>query len=246
MSRYSRQEILTEIGPHGQGMLGDAHVAVIGLGGLGSAAALYLAGAGIGQLSLVDGDRVELSNLQRQIVHNETRIGENKARSAAQQLGALNSSTQIEVIEQRADDAALSTLASACDVLLDCSDNFPTRHAINRACVSQRTALVSGAAIRWEGQITVFDRKNPDSPCYRCLYASGDDAALTCSENGVIAPLVGIIGTCQALEAIKHVIGTGETLVGEVLYFDAKYMDWRKLKLSKRPGCELCGGADNP
>ena len=144
------------------------------------------------------------------------------------------------------DTESLAALVTQADIVLDCTDNFDVRYAINDLCWQAAVPLVSGAAIRWEGQITVFDQQNPDSPCYRCLYPSGDDEALTCSENGVIAPLVGIIGTCQALEAIKHVIGNGETLVGEVLYFDAKYMDWRKLTLSKQPGCKLCDRADNP
>lgn len=238
MSRYSRQEILTEIGPHGQGMLGDAHVAVIGLGGLGSAAALYLAGAGIGQLSLVDGDRVELSNLQRQIVHNEARIGENKARSAAQQLGALNSSTQVEVIEQRADDAALSALASACDVLLDCSDNFPTRHAINRACVSQRTALVSGAAIRWEGQLMVLQPGRAGAPCYACVFRGDGEAAESCEQAGVLGPLVGTIGSLQALETIKLL--TGQATSGVLHTFDARTTNWRKWTVPADPACPVC------
>lgn len=243
--RYSRQIMLGDVDVEGQEKLLNTHALIVGIGGLGSPAALYLAAAGIGELTLCDHDTVELSNLQRQIAHSTATLGNNKAASAREHILALNPDTRVNVVEQQMDAESLAALVTQADIVLDCTDNFDVRYAINDLCWQAAVPLVSGAAIRWEGQITVFDRQNPDSPCYRCLYASGDDAALTCSENGVIAPLVGIIGTCQALEAIKHVIGGGETLVGDVLYFDAKYMDWRKLKLSKRPGCKLCGGTDN-
>ncbi len=242
--RYSRQIMLGDVDVVGQNKLLSAHALIVGIGGLGSPAALYLAAAGIGELTLCDHDTVELSNLQRQIAHSTATLGSNKAASAREHILALSPGTRVNVVEQRMDTESLAALVTEADIVLDCTDNFEVRYAINDLCWQAAVPLVSGAAIRWEGQITVFDPRSPDSPCYRCLYSSGDDAALTCSENGVIAPLVGIIGACQALEAIKHVIGIGETLVGHVLYFDAKYMEWRKLKLSKRPGCELCGRAD--
>ena len=238
MSRYSRQEILPEIGAHGQGMLADAHVAIVGLGGLGSAAALYLAAAGIGHLSLVDGDHVELSNLQRQIIHDEQRVGENKARSAAAQLLALNSTTTLDVVDQRADDAALASLASQCDALLDCSDNFPTRQAVNLACVAQRTALISGAAIRWEGQLLVLEPGHTGAPCYACLFRGDGEAAESCEQAGVLGPLVGTIGSLQALETIKLLTGQGSS--GVLHTFDARTSNWRKWTVPADPACPVC------
>lgn len=238
MSRYSRQEILPEIGPHGQSMLADAHVAIIGLGGLGSSAALYLAAAGIGHLSLVDGDHVELSNLQRQIIHTEQRVGENKAHSAAAQLHALNSATQLNIIDRRADDAELLGLAKQCDAVLDCSDNFPTRHAVNRACVAQRTALISGAAIRWEGQLLVLEPGRAGAPCYACVFRGDGEAAESCEQAGVLGPLVGTIGSLQALETIKLL--TGQASSGVLHTFDARTSNWRKWTVPADPACPVC------
>ena len=239
MSRYSRQQILPEIGAHGQTMLADAHVGIIGLGGLGSAAALYLAAAGIGRLSLVDGDRVELSNLQRQIIHDEARIGDNKARSAAQSITALNSDIRIDVHAERADENALHQLAADCDLMLDCSDNFPTRHALNRACLAHRRQLVSGAAIRFEGQVFTAQPGTSDSPCYACLFGEAGEISETCENAGVLGPLVGVIGSLQALEAIRLL--TGQGLLGQLQIFDARHSNWRKWQVPRDPDCPVCG-----
>lgn len=241
MSRYSRQEILPQIGPHGQAMLADAHVGIIGLGGLGSAAALYLAAAGIGRLSLVDGDQVELSNLQRQIIHGEDRVGENKAHSAAAQLRALNSEIALNPIPRRADQTLLDELAGDCDLLLDCSDNFPTRHAVNRACVRARCPLVSGAAIRLEGQLFISQPGRSGQPCYACLYGEAGEATESCEQAGVLGPLVGAIGSLQALEAIKLLTGQGEA--GVLQIFDASTSNWRKWTVPPEPGCSVCQSA---
>ena len=242
--RYSRQIMLPELDISGQQALREARVMIVGLGGLGSPAALYLGSAGVGSLVLCDDDAVDLSNLQRQVAHSTASVGLNKARSALSTLTALNPHIDIAVIEQRLAGATLAASVAEVDVVLDCTDNFEARYAINDACWPAGIPVVSGAAIRWEGQISVFDPKTPDSPCYRCLYPSAEGTPLNCAENGVIAPLVGIIGTCQALEAIKYLTGVGETLIGKVLYFDAKYMDWRQLKLRRRPSCPVCGEPD--
>ncbi len=238
MSRYSRQEILPQIGAHGQEALAQAHVGIVGLGGLGSAAALYLGAAGVGRLSLADGDRVELSNLQRQVIHTEATVGENKARSAAQHLRALNSDTALEIIDRRLDQAALDTLARQADLLLDCSDNFPTRHAVNRACLAGDAILVSGAAIRFEGQLFTARPGRAGSPCYACLYAEEGEASEACEQAGVAGPLVGIIGAAQALEAIKLLTGQGET--GVLQIFDALHANWRKWQVPPEPRCPVC------
>ena len=238
--RYSRQIMLPEVDVSGQEKLLDSSVLIIGIGGLGSPAAIYLASAGVGRLVLSDHDRVDLSNLQRQIVHRNDTIGEPKVASAARSLLQLNPQTRIETVDHKLENAELIDAVDRADVVLDATDNFGARYAVNDACWQTRTPLVSGAAIRWEGQIAVFDPRQPDSPCYRCLYAEGDDEALNCSENGVIAPLVGIIGTCQAMEAIKLLVGVGEPLTGYVLYLDAKRMEWRKLGLPPDPSCPTC------
>lgn len=238
--RYSRQIMLPEVDIEGQEKLLNARVLIVGMGGLGSPAALYLAAAGVGTLVLADHDEVEPSNLQRQIVHRDHSIGEPKVASAARTLSELNPELQIETLQQRLSGAELAAEAGRCQVVLDATDNFSSRYAINQACWQAGTPLVSGAAIRWEGQVAVFDRRRPDAPCYRCLYREGDDQALNCAENGVAAPLVGIIGTCQALEALKLLCGIGETLAGYVLYFDALHMDWRKLRLKRDPDCPTC------
>lgn len=240
--RFSRQIMLPEIDIAGQQALQDARVLIVGLGGLGSPAALYLAAAGVGRLVFADHDDVELSNLQRQIAHGTDSIGESKVASAARSARRLNPDVEVECIAERMTGAALAEQAACCDVVLDATDNFGARYLINEACWQAGTPLVSGAAIRWEGQVAVFDPRRDGAPCYRCLYREGDDQALNCAENGVIAPLVGIIGTCQALEAIKLIADVGETLAGYVLYFDARHMDWRKLKLSRDPDCPTCSG----
>lgn len=238
--RYSRQIMLPEVDIDGQQAILDATVAIIGLGGLGAPAALYLAAAGVGRLILVDHDDVEISNLQRQIIHQEKAVGESKVDSAASTLTQLNPNIVLESHRAKLDEAQLQELFKSVDVVVDATDNFSSRYQINRACWQTRVPLVSAAAIRWEGQIAVFDPRLPDSPCYQCLYPSGDDTALNCAENGVIAPLVGIIGTMQALEVLKLITGVGETLSGYLLFFDGTRSEWRKLKLPKNPECETC------
>ena len=238
--RYSRQIMLPEVDVAGQEKLLEATVLIVGLGGLGSPAALYLAAAGVGRLILCDHDAVELSNLQRQIVHNQNTLGLPKVESAARTLTAINPDASLSLLPEKLEGDALEEAVRQADVVLDATDNFSTRFALNRACLAARVPLVSGAAIRWEGQVAVFDPSDPDSPCYRCLYEEGDDGALTCSENGVIAPLVGIVGACQAMETVKLIIGVGETLSGQVLYLDGKRMQWQHLKLPKMDGCPDC------
>lgn len=240
--RYSRQIMLPDFDIPGQVQLLSAKVLLIGLGGLGSPIAMYLSAAGVGELILVDDDFVDASNLQRQIAHGQSDIGINKARSAANAVNELNNTTTVTVIEHRLQDAQLQEQIASVDLVIDATDNFASRYAINEVCWETKTPLISGAAIRWEGQIAAFDPNDPTSPCYQCLYPEQDtdSPALNCSENGVIAPLVGIIGSCQALEAIKLLTGTGSTLVGHSLFFDGKYMEWRKLKLSKAVDCPVC------
>jgi molybdopterin/thiamine biosynthesis adenylyltransferase len=238
--RYSRQIMLPEVDVAGQEKLLDGCALIIGVGGLGSPVAIYLAAAGVGRLVLSDHDDVDLSNLQRQIVHRTDTIGESKVASAAHSLLQLNPDTRIDTVDHKLEGDELIDAVTQADVVLDATDNFGARYAVNDACWQTGTPLVSGAAIRWEGQVAVFDPRNPTSPCYRCLYAEGDDEALNCSENGVIAPLVGIIGTCQAMEAIKLLTDVGDPLTGYVLYFDAKRMEWRKLGLPRNPNCQTC------
>jgi molybdopterin-synthase adenylyltransferase len=240
--RFSRQIMLPELDVGGQEILLNARVLIVGMGGLGSPAAMYLAAAGVGTLILADYDHVDLSNLQRQIAHRDDSVGMLKVESAAQTLKALNPDVVVEPLATRLEATELEAQIRGCDVVLDATDNFRTRYAINDACWAVGTPLVSGAAIRWEGQVAVFDPRRAGSPCYRCLYREGSDEALNCADNGVIAPLVGIIGSCQALEAIKLLCGVGETLTGHVLYFDAQHMDWRKLRLSRDPACPTCSG----
>jgi adenylyltransferase/sulfurtransferase len=238
--RYSRQIMLPQIGIEGQERLRASRVLIVGLGGLGSPVAMYLAAAGIGTLELCDDDRVDLSNLQRQVAHTTQRIGEPKVHSATQTLKALNPDTRVEAHEQRLEDEDLDRVVQRVDLVLDCSDNFETRFALNRACHAHETPLVSGAAIRWDGQVAVFDQR-PDSPCYRCLYDEQGEDDLRCSENGVAAPLVGVIGSLQALEALKLLCGIGDTLGGRLLVLDALAMRWRELRLRPDPDCPVCG-----
>ena len=239
--RYSRQIMLPELDIDGQEKLGGASVLIIGLGGLGSPAAIYLAAAGIGEVTLVDEDVVDLSNLQRQIVHREASIGEPKVASAENTIKQISSETNITTIATRLRGDQLLETVSHADVVVDATDNFESRYEINDACISTQTPLVSGAAIRMEGHVAVFDPRESDSPCYRCLYEQGENENLNCADNGVLAPVVGIIGTIQAMEAIKIISGIGETLCGHVLYMDAKRMEWRRLKLLKNPQCLSCG-----
>lgn len=240
--RYARHIMLPQFGIEGQEKLKTSHALVIGVGGLGSPAAMYLAAAGIGTLTLVDDDVVELSNLQRQLVHKTASIGKAKVSSASATLAELNPLVTINTVKARLGQAELLEHISRADVVLDCTDNFASRFAINAACVEARVPLVSGAAIAMQGQLSVFDPRQADSPCYRCLYdESSGDEALACSENGVLSPVVGAIGTLQALEAIKLLSGTGESLCGRLLVFDAMHMDWRTIRLKADPGCPVCG-----
>ncbi len=240
--RYSRQILLPEIGIEGQQALRDSRVLIVGLGGLGSPVAIYLAAAGVGTLQLVDGDQVDLSNLQRQIVHTTDRIGQDKVGSAKVALQALNPECTIVTCSSIMDETQLAAAAETADLVLDCTDNFSARFAINRACHRARTPLVSGAAIRWDGQVSVFSQQ-PGSPCYRCLYGESGEPEDSCSENGVAAPLVGIIGSVQAIEAIKVLTGAGEALEGRLLLLDALYMQWRTVKLKPDPACPVCGSS---
>lgn len=241
--RYSRQIMLPEFDVAGQQRLLDATVLVVGAGGLGSPVSLYLAAAGVGHLILVDDDEVELSNLQRQIVHRERSLGQAKVDSAAATLAELNSGTKVTAVLQRMDDASLDQwLTTDVDLVVDACDNFSTRFMLNRGCVKHGKPLVSGAAIRMEGQVVVFDTRRPDSPCYQCLYRSGgDDEELSCSRNGVMAPVVGVIGVMQALEVIKVLSGLGRDLCGRLLLFDGLDSQWRELRLKRDPDCEVCG-----
>ncbi len=236
--RYGRQILLPEIDLAGQRRLLDATVLLIGLGGLGSSIAYYLAAAGIGHLLLNDFDAVDFSNLQRQIVHNESRVGVNKAESARQTLQQLNSAIRIDAISDKLDADGLLALARKADVIIDGSDNFRTRHLINDISLQSGKPLVSGAAIQLQGQISVFNA-TADSPCYQCLYGkTGMDDNMSCAENGVLAPLVGVIGSLQASEAIKLIAGFGETLDGRLLLVDLKAMDFRKLELKRDEQCD--------
>ncbi|MDA8617346.1 molybdopterin-synthase adenylyltransferase MoeB [Gammaproteobacteria bacterium] len=239
--RYSRQIMLPQVDIAGQQALLDSHVLIIGAGGLGSPASMYLAAAGVGKLTLVDNDTVELSNLQRQLAHAESDLGANKVDSAAATLRAINSDVEIVALNRRVGTAELGELVSSADVVLDATDNVETRFAINRACLAAKVPLVSGAAIRLEGQIAVFDSRQSDSPCYECLYKGGEGGDLTCADNGVFAPVVGILGSMQALEALKLIAQFGDTLVGRLLLFDASSMQWREMKLPRDPNCLACG-----
>ena len=242
--RYSRHLLLNEFGEEAQERLLRAHALVVGAGGLGSAALLYLASSGMGRITVCDGDRVELTNLQRQVVHRQDSIGKPKAASAAATLAAINPEIHVEALEERAGPDRLAALVRTADVVLDCSDNFSTRHALNRACVAARKPLVSGAGIRFDGQIAVFDLRRDDAPCYHCLFAEDARAQEErCATLGVFAPLVGVIGTLQALEAIKIVAGIGETLAGRLLLFDALASRWHEVRLARDPHCRICGAA---
>ncbi|MBV1914689.1 MAG: molybdopterin-synthase adenylyltransferase MoeB [Pseudomonadales bacterium] len=238
--RYSRQIMLPEIDIEGQQKLLDASVLIVGLGGLGSPAAMYLATSGVGHLILADDDQVELSNLQRQIIHNDKSIGQTKVESATGTLRALNPDIRISGLSCRLEGETLREQVALADIVVDASDNFTTRFAINRACIESKTPLVSGAAIRMDGQISVFDSRNPDSPCYHCLYKDTGDENLSCSESGVLAPMVGIIGSIQALEVIKLITGLGQPLTGRLLVLDGRTMGWRELRLPKDPQCAHC------
>ena len=239
--RYNRQILLKDFDVAGQERLLAARVLIAGLGGLGCPAALYLAAAGVGRLLLADGDVVETGNLQRQIAHGDKDVGTNKALSAAAAIGALNPGVAVEVIPERLTEQSLPALVNRVDLVLDATDNYPVRFALNRVCIAHDVPLVSAAAVRSEGQLAVFDPRR-GGPCYRCLYPeSGANTALSCSENGVLAPLVGVIGSLQAMEALKLLSGFGEPLRGSLLVLDLRSMDIRRLTVPRRPGCPDCG-----
>lgn len=240
--RYSRQIMLKDFDIAGQQALLDAKVLIVGLGGLGCPVALYLAAAGVGHLTLADFDEVDLTNLQRQIAHSTADIGQAKVDSAKESIEALNDQVSIELIKHKLEGDALLAAVAATDLVIDASDNFATRFAINHACHALKKPLVSGAAIRTEGQVAIFDHRLPDSPCYRCLYDdTADDTQLSCSESGVLAPVVGVIGSIQALEAIKLLANYGQPLQSKLLILDALTMQWRTLSLTKDPACPICG-----
>jgi len=239
--RYSRHILLDELGIEGQRRLLAAHALVIGAGGLGSPVALYLGTAGVGRITLVDDDVVDLTNLQRQIAHTQARIGQSKADSARQSIAAINPDVQVNALRQRADAALLDTLVPQADVVLDCSDNFLTRQAVNAACVSHRRPLVSGAAVGFDGQIAVYDTRNADAPCYACVFPpEATVEEINCATMGVFAPLVGIIGATQAAEALKLLAGIGRALVGRLLMLDARAMEWTQIEMQRSRDCPVC------
>lgn len=239
--RYSRQILLAQVDIDGQLRLKQSRVLIVGLGGLGSPVALYLAAAGVGELHLADFDTVDLTNLQRQIMHDSSAVGMSKVDSALARLQAINPQVVLHAHRQALDEDSLAQAVGSVDLVLDCSDNFATREAVNAACVVAGKPLVSGAAIRLEGQLSVFDPRNPLSPCYHCLYGHGSEAELTCSEAGVLGPLVGLVGSLQALEALKLLAGFGEPLVGRLLLIDALGTRFRELRVKRDPACSVCG-----
>jgi len=245
--RYSRHILLPQIGVEGQERLLAAHALIIGAGGLGSPIALYLAAAGVGHITICDGDTVDLTNLQRQIAHFTHSLGSNKALSAQRTLTAINPEIRVTAIPQRIEGDELAMLVAQADVVLDATDNFATRHAINRACVRHRKPLVSGAAIRFDGQVTVFDMQLPNSPCYHCLFPeNAEEEGERCAVMGVFAPLVGIIGAVQAAEALKLLSGIGRSLRGRLQLLDGLTMEWRQINLKKDPACPVCGTTQKP
>ena len=240
--RYSRHILTDEIGIEGQQKLLGSHALVIGAGGLGSPVALYLASAGVGKITLVDNDTVDLTNLQRQILHGTDNVGMAKAESGKRSLARINPEVEVAALQERVAGERLHELVAAADVVLDCSDNFATRHAVNRASVAQQKPLVSGAAIRFDGQISVFDMRSDSSPCYACLFPPEQQfEEVQCSTMGVFAPLVGIIGAMQAAEALKLLVGIGESLAGRLLLLDARGMEWTSIKIARNAACSVCG-----
>ncbi|MDR5832742.1 molybdopterin-synthase adenylyltransferase MoeB [Caballeronia sp. LZ034LL] len=240
--RYSRHILVDEIGIEAQQRFLDAHALIVGAGGLGAPAAMYLAAAGVGRITLVDADTVDLTNLQRQIVHMTRSVGTPKVESARETLNALNPEVNVIAVNARADAAWLALNVPGASVVLDCSDNFATRHAINAACVEHKVPLVSGAALRFDGQISTFDLRSPDSPCYACVFPP-DQAfeEVACSTMGVFAPTVGIIGAMQAAEALRVIGGFGETLAGRLMMLDSLRMEWNTMKIARQPDCPVCG-----
>ena len=241
--RYSRQILMPNFDIDGQARLKSARALVVGAGGLGCPVALYLGAAGVGHLTLVDDDRIELANLQRQIAFDQEHLGEGKAEVLAARVRQINPEVSVTAIQTRLADEQLQQLVDEASVIVDCTDNFATRFALNRASVAAGVPLVSGAAIRGEGQLSVYDPRNENSPCYHCLYPEQGNEDLTCSQAGVIGPLVGMIGASQAMEAVKVITGVGKPLIGRLLILDAWRMEWREMKLAKDPGCPVCGNA---
>lgn len=242
--RYSRHILLDELDIEGQEKLLAAHVVIIGTGGLGSPAAFYLASAGVGTITLVDDDTVDLTNLQRQILHTTQRVGQAKVLSGQQTLTEINPTIKIVALKERVSGARLNELVQSASVVLDCSDNFATRHAVNRACVANRVPLVSGAAIKFDGQISVFDKRDENAPCYSCLFPEDQQfEEVNCGTMGVFAPLVGIIGSMQAAEALKIIARIGESLTGRLLLLDARTMEWSSIKFARNASCSVCGHA---
>lgn len=243
--RYSRHILLDEIGIEGQQRILDAHVLVVGAGGLGSPAALYLAAAGVGRLTLVDDDTVDLTNLQRQVMHTTARVGQPKVESGREALVQINPEVAVVALRERAGPDRLAELVAGADVVLDCSDNFATRHAVNRACVDAKVPLVSGAVIRFDGQLSVYDVRDPASPCYACLFPPDsrfEDVA--CSTMGVFAPLVGVVGAVQAAEALKLLVGIKPSLAGRLQMLDGRAMEWSEVRVARNPCCPVCAGRD--
>lgn len=243
-NRYSRHTSLPQIGEGGQKRIRDSHVLIVGLGGLGSPAALYLAAAGIGRLSLADFDTVELSNLQRQVAHTTERVGELKTESARQACLDINPDCLIETLNHALDREDLDELVGQCTVVLDCTDNFPTRFALNASCVAAGVPLVSGAAIRFDGQISVYDSRQSDAPCYRCLYSDSDNPTDTCAQAGILGPVVGMVGCVQAIEALKLICEIGNSLSGRLVLFDGLSMEWNEITLRRNPQCPVCNARD--
>jgi len=239
--RYSRHILLDEIGIEGQERLLAARALVIGAGGLGSPAALYLAASGVGRITLVDDDEVDLTNLQRQVMHTTARVGQPKVASGREALLQINPDVEVRALRERAEGARLAELVRDADVVLDCSDNFATRHAVNRACVAAGVPLVSGAAIRFDGQLSVYDVRDPASPCYACLFPEDSRfEEVACSTMGVFAPLVGIVGAMQAAEALKLLGGFGQALAGRLLMLDGRAMEWTDIGVARHPACPVC------
>lgn len=240
--RYSRHILLDELGPDAQAKFAAAHALVIGVGGLGAPVAQFLTAAGVGTITLCDADRVDLTNLQRQILYATADVGQPKVDAATARLAAINPDVVVNPVAQRVGPDELRTRVGEADVVVDCCDNFATRHAVNRACVAAGKPLVSGAAIRFDGQVAVFDARDPASPCYHCLFGEGDELEETrCATMGVFAPLVGIVGATQAAEALKLLAQVGESLAGRLLVLDALAMQWRELRVPRDPECAVCG-----
>ena len=239
--RYSRHILLDELGIEGQQRLLAAHALIIGAGGLGSPVALYLGTAGVGRLTIVDHDTVDVTNLQRQIAHNLARVGRPKAESARDTIAAINPDVQVLPLVERADATRLDALVRDADVVIDCSDNFATRHAVNAACIAHRKPLVSGAAIGFDGQVSVYDTRDAEAPCYACLFpVEATFEEVQCATMGVFAPLVGIIGSVQAAEALKLLAGVGSSLAGRLQMLDARAMEWTEVRMQRSAGCAVC------